>query len=130
VHTDAATYAGTDWAQVVRLYDQLMALAPTPVVALNRAVAVAELSGAAAGLTLVDELPLRGYRGFHVARAELLRRLGRAAEAAQAYRAALELAPSGPESRLLSARLAALGEARQRERPSTLGGKGEARSPS
>ncbi|MBO3751649.1 RNA polymerase sigma factor [Streptosporangiaceae bacterium NEAU-GS5] len=86
VHADARTAAETDWGQIVQLYDQLMALAPTPIVALNRAVAVAEVDGPQAALTLVDGLPdLSGYHLFHAIRADLLRRLGRTAEAAAAY---------------------------------------------
>jgi RNA polymerase sigma-70 factor (ECF subfamily) len=88
VHSDAATVADTDWRQIVALYDQLLALAPSPVVALNRAVAVAEVDGPAAALTLVDELDLDGYHLFHAVRADLLGRLGREAEAAEAYDAA------------------------------------------
>jgi RNA polymerase sigma-70 factor (ECF subfamily) len=90
VHSDAATAAETDWRQIVALYDQLMALAPTPVVALNRAVAVAEVAGPDAALALVDDLDLGGYHLFHAIRADLLRRLARDAEAAQAYDAAIE----------------------------------------
>jgi RNA polymerase sigma-70 factor, ECF subfamily len=88
VHSDAATAADTDWRQIVALYDQLLAVAPTPVVALNRAVAVAEVDGPAAALTLVEQLDLDGYHIFHAIRADLLRRLGRDAEAAEAYDAA------------------------------------------
>jgi RNA polymerase sigma-70 factor, ECF subfamily len=89
VHSAAPTAAATDWRQILALYDQLLALAPGPVVALNRAVAVAEVEGPAAALTLVDELELDGYHLFHATRADLLRRLGRDAEAAQAYDAAI-----------------------------------------
>jgi RNA polymerase sigma-70 factor, ECF subfamily len=90
VHSDAADAGGTDWRQILRLYDQLLAIAPSPVVALNRAVAVAEVDGADAALTLVDDLErLDGYHVFHVIRADLLRRLGRDAEAAAAYDAAI-----------------------------------------
>jgi RNA polymerase sigma-70 factor, ECF subfamily len=88
VHADAATAADTDWRQIVALYDQLLALAPTPVIALNRAVAVAEVEGPAAALTLVEQLDLDGYHLFHAVRADLLRRLGRDAEAAAAFEAA------------------------------------------
>ncbi|MFJ6673593.1 RNA polymerase sigma factor [Actinosynnema sp. NPDC091369] len=103
VHSDPPP---TDWGQVVRLYDHLMVLAPSPVVALNRAVAVAEVDGPGAGLVLVDGLgagksPLAGYHLFHAVRAELLRRLGRDAEAAGAYRRALELAGNDAERALL-----------------------------
>jgi RNA polymerase sigma-70 factor, ECF subfamily len=89
VHGDAATAAATDWAQIVRLYDQLLQFTPTPVVALNRAVAVAEVSGPATALGLVDHLPLDDYYLFHAVRAELLRRLRRHREAAEAYDAAI-----------------------------------------
>ncbi|QHY94551.1 putative ECF RNA polymerase sigma factor SigI [Streptomyces sp. S4.7] len=90
VHSDAPSAAATDWGQIRRLYDQLLALAPGPVVALNRAVAVAEVDGPAAALTLVDALgaELDGYHAFHAVRADLLGRLGRRGEAAQAYAAA------------------------------------------
>jgi RNA polymerase sigma-70 factor, ECF subfamily len=89
VHSDAPTAAATDWRQILALYDQLGALAPNPVVALNRAVAVAEVDGPAAALALVDGLDLGSYHLFHAIRADLLRRLGRTAEAAQAYDAAI-----------------------------------------
>jgi RNA polymerase sigma-70 factor (ECF subfamily) len=104
VHSAAATAAETDWRQVVALYDTLMELSPTPVVALNRAVAVAEVSGAACGLRLLDELDLDSYHLFHAARADLLRRLGRDAQAAAAYDAAIALAGNGAERAFLSAR--------------------------
>ena len=89
VHSDAPTAAATDWRQILQLYDQLLALAPSPVVALNRAVAVAEVEGPDAALALVDGLDLDGYHLFHAIRADLLRRLGRNAEAALAYEAAI-----------------------------------------
>ncbi len=89
VHSDASAAAATDWRQIVQLYDQLMAHAPSPVVALNRAVAVAELAGPDAALTMVDGLDLGGYYLFHAIRANLLRRLGRNDEAARAYEAAI-----------------------------------------
>jgi len=97
VHADAATVAQTDWSQIVALYDQLLAVAPTPVVALNRAVAVGEVRGAAAALALVDELELDNYHPFHATRADLLRRLGRDGEAAAAYERAADLAPTDAE---------------------------------
>jgi RNA polymerase sigma-70 factor, ECF subfamily len=106
VHSDAATAADTDWGQIVALYDQLLALAPTPVVALNRAVAVAEVEGPEAGLDLVDALELDAYHLFHAIRADLLRRLGRHAEAAAAYDAAIALAEPGPERAFLERRRA------------------------
>jgi RNA polymerase sigma-70 factor (ECF subfamily) len=101
VHSDAPTAEDTDWGQIVQLYDHLMRLAPSPVVALNRAVAVAEIEGPAAGLTLVDGLDLDRHHLFHAIRADLLRRLGRDAEAAAAYGAALELARSEPDRAFL-----------------------------
>ena len=87
VHCDAPTMADTDWPQIVTLYDQWIAIAPTAVVRLNRAIAVAEVDGAASGLELLDELAdqLEGHQPFHVARAELLQRIGRNGEAAVAY---------------------------------------------
>ncbi|MGY5079507.1 RNA polymerase sigma factor [Streptomyces nigrescens] len=89
VHSDAPTAADTDWWQILQLYDQLLALDPSPVVALNRAVAVAEVEGPEAALALVDSLPLDRYHVFHAIRADLLRRLDRNAEAAEAYEKAL-----------------------------------------
>jgi RNA polymerase sigma-70 factor, ECF subfamily len=89
VHGDAPTASATDWWQIVQLYNQLLLLAPSPVVALNRAVAVAEVEGPDAALTLVDDLDLDSYHLFHAIRADLLRRLGRNAEAALAYEAAI-----------------------------------------
>jgi RNA polymerase sigma-70 factor (ECF subfamily) len=85
VHCDAQTAAATDWRQILALYDQLTAVAPTPVVALNRAVAVAETDGPQAALDLTEGLGLDGYHVYHAVRAALLRRLGRSAEAAQEY---------------------------------------------
>ncbi|TQM37140.1 RNA polymerase sigma factor [Pseudonocardia cypriaca] len=97
VHTDAATAEQTDWPQILALYDQLLAMAPTPVVALNRAIAVGEVHGSAAALTLVDELDLGHYYAFHATRADLLRRLGRDSEAADAYERAATMAPTDAE---------------------------------
>jgi RNA polymerase sigma-70 factor, ECF subfamily len=97
VHADAPTVERTDWAQIVALYDHLLAVAPTPVVALNRAVAVGEVQGPAAALALVDELDLDNYHPFHATRADLLRRLGRHSEAALAYRRAAAIAPTEAE---------------------------------
>jgi RNA polymerase sigma-70 factor (ECF subfamily) len=88
VHSDARSADKTDWRQIVALYDQLLALSPTPIVALNRAVAVAEVEGPAAGLALVDALDLQHYHLFHAIRADLLRRLQRSREADAAYREA------------------------------------------
>jgi RNA polymerase sigma-70 factor (ECF subfamily) len=90
VHSDAVDAAHTDWRQILALYDQWMALAPSPVVALNRAVAVAEVEGAPQALLLIEELPLTGYHLFHAVRADLLLRAGRRTEAAAAWRAALQ----------------------------------------
>jgi RNA polymerase sigma-70 factor, ECF subfamily len=108
VHTDAATAADTDWSQILQLYDQLLAVSPTPIVALNRAVAVAEVHGAAAALVTLDDLHLADYHLFHSTRAELLRRLDRPDEAATAYDAALVLATNGAERRFLANRRASL----------------------
>jgi RNA polymerase sigma-70 factor, ECF subfamily len=92
----------------VALYDQLAVLAPTPVVALNRAVAVAEVDGPDAALALVDELELPQHPLFHSVRADLLRRLGRSTEAAEAYGTALSLTGNAPERAFLERRLASL----------------------
>jgi RNA polymerase sigma-70 factor (ECF subfamily) len=108
VHSAAPGVAETDWAAILTLYDQLYALAPGPVVALNRAVALAEVRGPAAGLAAVDEIGLGSYYLFHATRADLLRRLGRAAEAAAAYEAARELTSSPAERAFLDAQRAAL----------------------
>ncbi len=97
VHADAATINETDWSQIVALYDQLLAIVPTPVVALNRAIAIGEVQGAAAALALVDELDLDTYHPFHATRADLLRRLGRNSEAAAAYGRAAAMAPTDAE---------------------------------
>ena len=104
VHSDAAGAASTDWRQIVQLYDQLLALAPSPVAALNRAVAVAELEGPEAALSIVDGLELDRYYLFHAIRADLLRRLGRDAEAVRAYRAALDLTGNEAERAFLERR--------------------------
>ena len=108
VHADAARAADTDWRQIVALYDQLLAIAPTPVVALNRAVAVAEVDGPAPALALVDALDLDELGLFHAVRADLLRRLGRDADAAAAYEAALALSANAAERRFLAGRRDAL----------------------
>ncbi|HYN29438.1 MAG TPA: RNA polymerase sigma factor [Dermatophilaceae bacterium] len=102
VHTDAPAAADTDWAQVVALYDRLARLDPSPVVALNRAVAVAELDGPKVTLTLVDRLPLAGYHAWHAARADLLRRLGRTTEAKEAYDEAVATTHNSAERAYLS----------------------------
>jgi RNA polymerase sigma-70 factor (ECF subfamily) len=108
VHSDAPTAEDTDWSQVVALYDQLLAHLPTPVVALNRAVALAEVTGPAEALAIVDELALANYYLYHAIRADLLRRLGRKAEAAQAYRAALDHTDNAADQTHLRRRLAEL----------------------
>lgn len=109
VHDEAATVATTDWPQIVALYDVLRQVAPSPLVELNRAVAVAMVQGPAAGLALLDALAadrrLAGYHLLPAARGDLLRRLGRTAEAAEAYRQALDLAGNGPERAFLNRRL-------------------------
>jgi RNA polymerase sigma-70 factor, ECF subfamily len=102
VHADAATVDETDWSQIVALYDQLLAVAPTPVVALNRAIAIGEVDGPAAALALVHQLDLDGYHPFHATRADLLGRLGRDREAAAAYQRAAALAPTMAERDFLS----------------------------
>jgi RNA polymerase sigma-70 factor, ECF subfamily len=111
VHSDAPTAAATDWWQILQLYNQLMSLAPSPIVALNRAVAVAEVEGADAAVTIVDGLELDGYQLFHAVRADLLRRLGRNAEAALAYRAAIARTENASERDFLQRRLQALDHA-------------------
>jgi RNA polymerase sigma-70 factor (ECF subfamily) len=102
VHTDATSAEETDWSQILALYDQLLEVAPTPVVALNRAVAVGEVHGPAAALVLVDELELHQYYLFHATRADLLWRLGRQSEADAAYARAAALAPTDAEREFLS----------------------------
>ncbi len=104
VHADAATAADTDWRQILALYDQLIAVAPTPVVALNRAIALAELDGPGPALALLDGLDLQHYQHFHATRADLLRRLGRRREAADAYEAALAMTQNAAERAFLQRR--------------------------
>ena len=101
VHTDARDVRDTDWSQVVALYDQLAVLDPSPIVRLNRAIAVAELDGPEVALAEVDRLPLDGYHLFHATRAELLRRLGRSDHARAAYGQAIELAGNTAEQAYL-----------------------------
>lgn len=108
VHSDAATSADTDWAQIRALYDQLFALTPNPIVALNRAVAVAEIDDPRAALDLIDELPLEHYYLFHAIRADLLRRIGRVDEAEIAYRAAIERTVNTAEAEFMQERIALL----------------------
>ncbi|WP_336857450.1 RNA polymerase sigma factor [Sinomonas albida] len=109
VHSVASSADQTDWGRIVRLYDLLLAAAPSPIVRLNRAVAVAEVEGPGAALVLIDALGLRGYHVYHAVRADLLRRLGRVDEAADEYSEAARLAPSVGERTLLEARRRALG---------------------
>ncbi|MEP7059621.1 MAG: sigma-70 family RNA polymerase sigma factor [Actinomycetota bacterium] len=108
VHSIARTAAETDWRQIVRLYDLLLVAAPSSVVALNRAVAVAEVDGPEAALALVDGLDLDHYQRFHAIRADLLRRLGRDEEAAEAYGAAIALTENAAERAFLEDRRRAL----------------------
>ncbi len=108
VHADAARPEETDWPQILALYDHLLALYPTPVVALNRAVALAEVRGADAGLAALEPLSLDNYQPYHVVRAELLARRGRPADADAAYARALELTANAVERAHLDRRRAAL----------------------
>lgn len=112
MHAQAASAAATDWVEIAGLYDLLLTLTPSPVVELNRAVAVAMRDGPQAGLTLVDVLLARGeladYRLAHAARADLCRRLGRADEACVSYQRALALTALVPERRFFERRLAEL----------------------
>jgi RNA polymerase sigma-70 factor (ECF subfamily) len=108
VHSDAPSVALTDWRQIVALYDQLLAFTPTSVVALNRAIAVAELDGPERALGLVDPLDLGDYAPYHSTRANLLARCGRVGEARAAYETARELTNNEAERRFLASRLAQL----------------------
>jgi RNA polymerase sigma-70 factor (ECF subfamily) len=108
VHSDAAGAADTDWSQIVRLYDQLLAVAPTPVIALNRAIAVAELEGPETGLAIVDTLDLDSYHLYHATRADLLVRLNRRGEAAEAYQLAESLTDNTAEIEYLRRRRASV----------------------
>ncbi|HVR79651.1 MAG TPA: RNA polymerase sigma factor [Acidimicrobiia bacterium] len=108
VHSDAADAKDTEWHQILALYDQLLALTPTPIVALNRAVALAEVQGPAPALEVVESLELDRYHLFHAVRADLLSRLGRYEEAAAAYDTAIARTQNTPERRLLERRRAAL----------------------
>ena len=112
VHAEAPNFATTDWAQIVGLYDVLSRLDPSPVVELNRAVALAMREGPAAGLALIEAILARGelkdYHLAHAARADLYRRLGRGTEARASYERALALARQEPERRFLQQRLAQL----------------------
>jgi RNA polymerase sigma-70 factor, ECF subfamily len=120
VHSDAPAAPATDWRQILQLYDQLLVIAPTPVAALNRAVAVAEVDGPQVALAAVDALDLDGYYLFHAVRADLLRRLGRDAEAAPAYDAAITRTDNAAERAFLLRRRQAL-SARASQPPSQPG---------
>ncbi len=104
VHSDAPTAASTDWSQILELYNQLLSYTPSPIVALNRAVALAEVEGPAAALAVVDGLDLGGFYLFHAIRADMLRRLDRNIEAAEAYEAAIASAENGAERAFLQRR--------------------------
>jgi RNA polymerase sigma-70 factor (ECF subfamily) len=108
VHSDAARAEDTDWSQILALYDQLMIVQPSPVVELNRAVVVAEMDGPATALEVVDSLDLDTYVPFHVARADLLKQLGRGTEAAVAYDRAIELTENETERAFLEGQRAAV----------------------
>jgi RNA polymerase sigma-70 factor (ECF subfamily) len=109
IHAAAPSFAATDWSQIVSLYDLLLQVAPSPVVEINRAVALAMRDSPQAGLALIDTILARGdladYHLAHAARAELLRRMGRTAEARRSYQRALSLAQQEPEQRFLKRRL-------------------------
>jgi RNA polymerase sigma factor (sigma-70 family) len=121
LHATAPSYSATDWAAIVALYDRLLTLQPTPVVALNRALALAEVAGPLAALDAIDPLGVRldGYHLFHAARAELLRRIGRGAEAHAEDLRAAELTDNPAERQLLDQRIAAYGPPIQGQRPAT-----------
>lgn len=104
VHTDARSASDTDWAQVAALYGQLAAIDPSPIVTLNRAVAIAELDGPEVALAMVDRLPLTTYHAWHATRADLLRRLGRSSEAKEAYDAAIAATDNAAERAYLTRR--------------------------
>jgi RNA polymerase sigma-70 factor, ECF subfamily len=108
VHSDAGDAAATDWKQILALYDQLIDMNPSPVVALNRAIVVAEIDGPARALALVEALQLDGYHLFHAVRADLLRRLGRDADAAAAYQEAIARSENAREREFLEQRLRSL----------------------
>lgn len=108
VHADAATAGETDWLQILQIYDQLLACSPTPIVALNRAVALAEVRGPEVALLEVEALDLDGYHLFHATRGDLLLRLDRRDDAAEAFVRARELTSNAAEQRFLDDRLTAL----------------------
>jgi RNA polymerase sigma-70 factor (ECF subfamily) len=112
VHSDAATARDTDWGQILKLYDQLSALAPGSAVSLHRVVAVAEVHGPAAALALIADLKLERYHLFHAIRPDLLRRLERYVDATAAYEAALERTDNAAERRFLERRIARVRERR------------------
>ena len=114
VHSDAATAAETDWPQILTFYNQLLAIAPSPIVALNRAVAVAEVDGPLTALGLVDDLDLDRYYLFHAIRADLLQRLGRMTEAAGAFDAAIARAENAAERAFLRSRRSGIDVANSR----------------
>jgi RNA polymerase sigma-70 factor (ECF subfamily) len=111
VHSDAPVASATDWRQILQLYDRLLAMTPGPVVALNRAVAVAEVEGPEVALRLIDDLDLERYYLFHAIRADLLRRLDRNVEAAAAYEAAIALCQNAAEREFLQRRHQAMTQA-------------------
>jgi RNA polymerase sigma-70 factor (ECF subfamily) len=108
VHSDAATAPQTDWNQILALYDQLHSLTPTPIVALNRAVAVAEIDGPHAALGIIDELPLENYYLYHAIRADLLRRLGHSDQATAAYHAAIDRTGNAAEIAFMKRRISSI----------------------
>jgi len=114
VHAEAPAAAATDWTQIVALYDVLLQATPSPIIELNRAVALAMRDGPAAGVALIDSILARGdledYHLAHAARADLCRRLGRANDARTSYQRALDLAQQEPERRFLARRLAEVGQ--------------------
>jgi RNA polymerase sigma-70 factor (ECF subfamily) len=111
VHTSAREARDTDWSQVVALYDQLVRLDPSPIIVLNRAIAVSELDGPEVALAAVDRLEdtLAGYHAYHATRADLLRRLGRSQKSRAAYDKAIELAGNTAETAYLTRRRDQLG---------------------
>jgi RNA polymerase sigma-70 factor (ECF subfamily) len=111
VHTSAPEVRATDWSQIAALYDQLVRIDPSPIVALNRAIAVGELDGPEVALAAVDRLEhrLAGYHAYHVTRADLLRRLGRSQESRAAYDKAIELAGNTAQTAYLTRRRDQLG---------------------
>jgi RNA polymerase sigma-70 factor (ECF subfamily) len=111
VHTSARDMRDTDWSQVLALYDQLVRLDPSPIIALNRAIAVAELDGPEVALAAVDRLEhrLAGYHAYHATRADLLRRLGHSQKSRAAYDKAIELAGNTAETAYLTRRRDQLG---------------------